>query len=396
MDGADQRLDGGDAVADGDAAPDKHSAFMQQRMAVWQPLMRPKFVIPWFILTGAGLLAAGLAILAAQSGLKSHGPIVYSSIANCSAALRNSPCSNQLDTSYGPNVGPDALKPLNPLCVPLGFDDDPTPTTGAESNVCRLEITLEGDWEGPVYLYYILTNFYQNHRLYVADRADNQLTGENSPSSGVMFTDLLSDLPYQGCTADALPGALFCTGTDDSAWLPVSYANSMGLSKEACEEGGALPDSPFFLCTALFLIRPRCTAGHIPPVDNLPASSGVWCACQDGVWSANATGAPCSGLSAELYNNSKLSPPAPGQNCTQPEEYGDYGEIPSRGGQCWAQFCNPCGRMARSFCTAHPALHSRNATRLHSDTLMRSHGQVQAPICKRQRGIYGGRSAVPR
>lgn len=251
MDGVDQRdavADGGDAVADGDAAPDKHSAFMQQRMAVWQPLMRPKFVIPWFILTGAGLLAAGLAILAAQSGLKSHGPIVYSSIANCSDALRNSPCSDQLDTSYGPNVGPDALKPLDPLCVPLGFDDDPTPTTGAESNVCRLEITLEEDWEGPVYLYYILTNFYQNHRLYVADRADNQLTGENSPSSGVMFTDLLSDLPYQGCTADALPGALFCTGTDDGAWLPVSYANSMGLTKEACEaaaEDGALPDPPF-------------------------------------------------------------------------------------------------------------------------------------------------------
>ena len=254
MDGADTAVadGGGDAVADGDAAPDKHSAFMQQRMAVWQPLMRPKFVIPWFILTGAGLLAAGLAILAAQSGLKSHGPIVYSSIANCSAALRNSPCSAQLDTSYGPNVGPDALKPLNPLCVPLGFDDDPTPTTGAESNVCRLEITLEEDWEGPVYLYYILTNFYQNHRLYVADRADNQLTGENSPSSGVMFTDLLSDLPYQGCTADALPGALFCTGTDDGAWLPVSYANSMGLSKAACEAaepGGAHADPPF-LCTA--------------------------------------------------------------------------------------------------------------------------------------------------
>ena len=104
-------------------------------------------------------------------------------------------------------------------------------------------------------------------------------------------------------------------------------------------------------------------------MDNLPASSGVWCACEEGVWSANATGAPCSGLPAELYNNSKLSPPTPGQNCTQPEEYGDYGEIPSRGGQCWAQFCNPCGRMARSFCTAHPALHSRNATRLHPDTL---------------------------
>jgi hypothetical protein len=31
--------------------------------------------------------------------------------------------------------------------------------------------------------------------------------------------------------------------------------------------------------------------------------------------------------------------------------YSGYDEAVSRGGQCWAQACNPCGRIARSFFT---------------------------------------------
>ena len=33
-------------------------------------------------------------------------------------------------------------------------------------------------WQGPVFLYYSLTNYYQNHRRYVKSRDDEQLRGE--------------------------------------------------------------------------------------------------------------------------------------------------------------------------------------------------------------------------
>jgi hypothetical protein len=45
---------------------------------------------------------------------------------------------------------------------------------------CRLEFTLEKDFVGDVFMYYGLTNFYQNHRRYVKSRDDNQLLGEFS------------------------------------------------------------------------------------------------------------------------------------------------------------------------------------------------------------------------
>jgi len=294
--------------------------------------MAPGCVIPGFLLVGAAFLCTGVLILNAQSDLKSYGPIVYSEEPTCQTALQASPCvTEQFNVSYGGDVGSDALKPLNPLCVPLAFDDD-----AAEDNICEVTVTLDEAWEGPVYVFYTLTNFYQNHRLYVADRADNQLTGSNSPRYGTLFKDLLGEIPYQGCSSDALPGALFCTGTDDSAWVPVSYEQSMGETQADCESGGITP-----------------------PLDSRPAASGVWCACgEDGLW--NATGSessPCNGsLPAAVYEDSKIVTPTPGVACPAAGDataYDEqtYGDVASRGGQCWAQFCNPCGRMARSFFT---------------------------------------------
>ncbi len=317
---------------DGDAAPNKHSKFLQQQLPIWQPLMTPQCVIPAFLIFGAAFVCCGALILSAQSDLRSYGPVEYSDLEECRQALQNSPCvTTQFNVSYGGDVGPDALKPLNPLCVPLGFDDDTT-----VDNICEVQIEVDAPWDGPVYLFYTLTNFYQNHRLYVADRADNQLAGVNSPQYGTLFTDPLEELPYQGCSSEALPGALFCTGTDSSAWLPVSDENSMGRSQAECEAGKVAP-------TTL-------------PLDSRPASSGVWCACDSstGQWNASdVPGSPCTGtLPPDVYDGTKIMPPTPGADCpAEGDSYDGYGGVRERGGQCWVQFCNPCGRMARSFFT---------------------------------------------
>ena len=48
-----------------------------------------------------------------------------------------------------------------------------------ESCVCLLDIELGNtSWEGPVFMYYGLTNFYQNHRRYFQSRDDKQLYGQ--------------------------------------------------------------------------------------------------------------------------------------------------------------------------------------------------------------------------
>lgn len=46
---------------------------------------------------------------------------------------------------------------------------------------CKINFSLPSDFNGKIYMYYGLTNFYQNHRRYVKSRDDNQLLGKLSP-----------------------------------------------------------------------------------------------------------------------------------------------------------------------------------------------------------------------
>ena len=47
-----------------------------------------------------------------------------------------------------------------------------------EDNVCELEFTIPNDLKPPIYLYYRMTNFYQNHRRYVKSLDVDQLKGK--------------------------------------------------------------------------------------------------------------------------------------------------------------------------------------------------------------------------
>lgn len=55
----------------------------------------------------------------------------------------------------------------------------------SEQCECKIDFKLDKDFLGKVYIYYGLSNYYQNHRRYVKSRDDDQLLGRlsESPSS---------------------------------------------------------------------------------------------------------------------------------------------------------------------------------------------------------------------
>ena len=57
-----------------------------------------------------------------------------------------------------------------PIHPPFANDTNP--------NECFMDITIEEDLDGPVFIYYQLENFYQNHRRYSKSRSTEQLLGQ--------------------------------------------------------------------------------------------------------------------------------------------------------------------------------------------------------------------------
>ena len=58
-----------------------------------------------------------------------------------------------------------------------------------ESNYCKVRLPIETSIEAPIYVYYQLENFYQNHRRYVKSRSNEQLLGNDLPVADLADCD---------------------------------------------------------------------------------------------------------------------------------------------------------------------------------------------------------------
>merc|ERR1719424_1842745 len=113
----------------------KDTAFRQQNLKAWRPILTPKLVILLFLFVGCVFMPIGIAVIAASGSVTEIDSIDYSRaccVENCEST----------DTS-------------------LRVDRNP----------CDINISVPHDLEPPVYMYYKMTNYYQNHRRYVKSRS---------------------------------------------------------------------------------------------------------------------------------------------------------------------------------------------------------------------------------
>lgn len=104
-----------------------NTAFKQQRLKAWQPILTPKPVILSFLIVGIIFIPIGIGIVISSNEVH-EVTVRYDHICD---------------------VG----------------------------NVCNITLEIPQDMKGPVYFYYRLDNYYQNHRRYVKSRNDDQLRG---------------------------------------------------------------------------------------------------------------------------------------------------------------------------------------------------------------------------
>ncbi|KAI7804852.1 cell cycle control protein 50B [Triplophysa rosa] len=119
-----------------------NTAFTQQRLPAWQPILSAGIVIPGFLIIGLAFIGIGIALFLTSQTIQ------------------------VLERDY------------------TGYEQDSPcfSCTSSSTKNCTCEITfsLDKPFTGPVFFYYGLTNYFQSFRKYGVSKDDNQLSGDTT------------------------------------------------------------------------------------------------------------------------------------------------------------------------------------------------------------------------
>lgn len=179
----------------------KDDNFHQQRLKTWQPILSPLNVIVIFLVIGIAFIPAGIGLM------------------------------NMSDAIYEDTIIYDSGSTSDPCSI----------TEQNEGRSCQLDFTITEDTDGPLYVYYGLTNFYQNHRLYVKSQSTKQLLNLEYTLDEVE-TDC-APMVYSNESKLLYPCGLIANSFfNDKIWF--DYSNS-GSNVAAMDESGIAWDSDF-------------------------------------------------------------------------------------------------------------------------------------------------------
>ncbi|UPL01287.1 hypothetical protein LCI18_012221 [Fusarium solani-melongenae] len=200
---------------DGPKQPDKkksrrpaNTAFRQQRLKAWQPILTPKTVLPLFFTIGIIFAPIGGLLLYASAQvqeLRLDYTLCTKNAPNLTTdggGYRSMP-SDKVQTAFkSSNRSVNAMW-ARETNITVTLDNG---VRVPESNRCHLKFTLPEEMGPPVLFYYHLTNFYQNHRRYVLSFDSDQLKGKARSYSdikngdcGPLYGDSKLSKPYYPC-----------------------------------------------------------------------------------------------------------------------------------------------------------------------------------------------------
>ena len=164
------------------------TAFRQQRLKAWQPILTPKTVLPLFLVIGVIFAPIG-GLLFVTSNKVQEISIDYS---DC---VRDAPQCPELGRIPTDKVSSHFKNSTSRGEEPSWCRNTTEVSYGTEDNVqvtaptCHLQFYNPDRLHAPVLLYYRLTNFYQNHRRYVKSFDQDQLKGAFRSNATIKGSD---------------------------------------------------------------------------------------------------------------------------------------------------------------------------------------------------------------
>lgn len=160
-------------IISGDSDPDEaktksrkppNTAFRQQRLKAWQPILSPQSVLPLLIFVACIFAPIGIGLIVSATNVQD-------------LVIDYSNCHSEADTNGFKEIPSKFVhyhfkKPVS--VKPRWMLEE----QGSDSLTCQIEFQVPNRIKQAVYLYYKLTNFYQNHRKYVESLDLSQLKGQ--------------------------------------------------------------------------------------------------------------------------------------------------------------------------------------------------------------------------
>jgi len=146
----------------------KKSKFKQQMLPAWRPVPSFASTMVTFAIFGIVFLAIGIMLYVMSDKIQ------------------------EVELKYAPEVDG-----CNSWTIPT--TENPNP-----DNSCLMPIEITEPMEGNIFVYYQLTNFYQNHRRYVKSRDYKQLmgyTGGDVPENTILPTDTAEEAATKNTNA---------------------------------------------------------------------------------------------------------------------------------------------------------------------------------------------------
>ncbi|PFH57653.1 hypothetical protein XA68_14742 [Ophiocordyceps unilateralis] len=178
-----------------------NTAFRQQRLKAWQPILTPKTVLPLFFTIGIIFAPIGGLLIYASSRVQEI-IIDYSGCINDAEPTIGDIPKDRVYTAFKSNNRTIAVQWSRKMGVSVTI-----PNSGnvvVPTNQCVIEFDIPDNLKPPVLFYYKLTNFHQNHRRYVESFDQDQLKGEAVPLDKIkrskctpLYGD--GDKPYYPC-----------------------------------------------------------------------------------------------------------------------------------------------------------------------------------------------------
>ncbi|XP_038160856.1 cell cycle control protein 50A-like isoform X2 [Cyprinodon tularosa] len=169
----------------------ENTAFKQQRLPAWQPILTAGTVLPAFFIIGLIFIPIGIGLYVTSNNIK------------------------EIEIDY---TGVDMSSPCFNCSQNFSWNS-------TKSCTCSIPFQLDQPYESNVFMYYGLSNFYQNHRRYVKSRDDSQLNGNEeslrSPSKECEPYAMHDNKPIAPC--GAIANSMFNGTTKPVNWRRPVY-----------------------------------------------------------------------------------------------------------------------------------------------------------------------------